>query len=106
MLLAFLLTFAACTAFSLAMDRHLRQVWPGRSHSRHSIVIYRCCGILFLMTATYICAQRQGLATGLVSICGLATLSVTLLALLFSYRPRWLAHMDYLCARYLIKPAV
>lgn len=95
MLFAFALAFAACLAFSLAMDRHLRQVWPQRRPSRTWVAACHGGGGLLLTAAALTCIQLLGIATGLVYFCGLLTLVVTLLALFYSYRPLWLASMPW-----------
>lgn len=93
MLLAFALACAACIAFSFAMDRHLRQVWPQRRNSRQSNIYFRAGGTLLLSASAVTCCLLQGVGTGLASLFGLLTAALVLVAVLLAYYPRGLLIM-------------
>lgn len=96
MLLAFVLTCTACIAFCFAMDRHLRQIWPQRRNSRQSLICFRSGGTLLLCASTVVCFQQQGIATGVVSLFGLLTAALAVVALLLAYYPRGLLAITWL----------
>ena len=91
-LLALLLSLAGFVALALAMERHHRQVWQ-RAPSRKQCMLLRCFGITGLGAALAACVAHAGWATGTVIWLGLMTVAALAVALVLSYRPRWLALM-------------
>ena len=91
-LMALLLSLAGFVALALAMERHHRQVWQ-RAPSRKQSLLLRCAGVIGLGAALAACVAHAGWATGTVIWLGLMTVAALAVALVLSYRPRWLALM-------------
>lgn len=91
-LMALLLSLAGFVALALAMERHHRQVWQ-RAPSRKQCLLLRCAGVIGLGAALAACVAHAGWATGTVIWLGLMTVAALTVALVLSYRPRWLALM-------------
>jgi hypothetical protein len=89
MLLVFAFAYAGCTALCLSMNRHFQQVLPNRNASPKTILALRLSGWLLLTIAMVYCANYQGVAIALVSVCGVVTAAAFLLVLLLSYTPRF-----------------
>lgn len=84
------LCFAGMSAFSLAIDRHHRQVYGNDAPPRKRYLL-RLAGTLLLIVAIAPCVALWGAGAGVVSWVGMLTIGALLAALLLPYWPRRVA---------------
>lgn len=82
------LLYAACLTLSLAMPKHYKQIFSGRTLSSNSKVLLRSLGWLLLLLALVFAVQVWGAGYGLVLLLGALTALLFVLVLLLSYWPR------------------
>ncbi|MRW82991.1 DUF3325 family protein [Pseudoduganella sp. FT26W] len=89
-LTAFGLCFAGMAAFSLAIDRHHRQVYGDDTPVRKRYLL-RVAGTLLLVAAIVPCVLLWGGGAGVVAWIGMLTIGALLPATLLPYWPRRIA---------------
>lgn len=85
--LAFALTFSGCTALSLAMNRHAREVLRRELPARQRKAL-RVAGFAVLGLSLWLTAAATGWAMGTVAWVGMFSASAVALALALAYAPR------------------
>lgn len=97
---AFALAYAGMTGFSLAMDRHRRQLRPdaGPATARERSA-WRCGGWVSMVFSCWASMLAWGPAVGLVAWFGVLMIATLLLVLLLPYAPVWARRLAVLaCA--------
>ncbi|MRX06392.1 DUF3325 family protein [Pseudoduganella sp. FT25W] len=89
-LTAFALCFAGMAAFSLAIDRHHRQVYGDDAPARKRYLL-RVAGTLLLVAAIVPCVLLWGGGAGFVAWIGMLTIGALLAASMLPYWPRRIA---------------
>ncbi len=87
-----LLQLLAFTLLSLSLTRHYTQVMSQAQRlAKSTVLTFRVSGYLLLTTAIVYAVYNWGWALGLVYSLATATLVSTLLAVLLTYKPHYLA---------------
>lgn len=88
----FLLAFAGYVMLAHAMDRHFRQLRPGRPLPGRALRMgLRSAGWLLLAVSFWVAVQAWGVGSGAVAWFGVSSMTAGMLIGLLPYRPRWIA---------------
>jgi Protein of unknown function (DUF3325) len=86
--------FAGFAALALAMERHWGEVGPVPLPGLRRRLLLRLLGVAGLVVSLSLCWLRDGASFGSVSGLLVWSLSAVSVALLLSWRPRWLARVQ------------
>lgn len=89
MVLQFAAVLLAFVWLAQSMPRHSKQIW-GRALSGANEQLHRKAGFVLLILVFIFQWQLLGIAYALLIWSGLSTLASLIVALVLSYRPRWL----------------
>jgi hypothetical protein len=96
-LLLILLLIVAFTLLSLSLSRHYSDVTNKRQRlPQHFILLFRFVGYGFLLVSVTLSITLWGLGLGLVYCFGTATIVVTLLSMVLTFKPKWLSFIPLL----------
>lgn len=89
-LILFAMSFAACLALSLGMERHSRQV-AGSAVSSTRRRSLRCAGGLLLAATLALALSRHSASIAITLCLGWLSMAAFLLIALYTWKPHWLA---------------
>lgn len=96
MLISFELLYLSCLAFSLSLNRHFEQLFPKQKLSPASVKALRLFAWAMLVSGAVYLSYSQGIATGLVLLCGLFSLASLTIAFIQHYFPRILIGLAFI----------
>jgi hypothetical protein len=87
MLITYTLAYCSFLSFSMAMNKHVQQMFPHKKWLPLPVTLVRSVGWILFAVALLYCSTQYGAATAMVILLGLSSVAVMLLALLLNYRP-------------------